>query len=36
MNPSGPFFFHLGASHQTTPLAHREKLALTPARAADL
>jgi glutamyl-tRNA reductase len=36
MTPSGPLFFHLGASHQTTPLAHREKLALPPARAAEL
>ncbi|AKC83904.1 glutamyl-tRNA reductase [Verrucomicrobia bacterium IMCC26134] len=36
MTPHGPLFFHLGASHQTTPLAHREKLALPPERAAEL
>lgn len=32
----GPLFFHLGASHHTTPLALREKLALPPERAAAL
>jgi glutamyl-tRNA reductase len=36
MTPPGPFLFHLGASHQTTPLAHREKLALPPERATEL
>jgi glutamyl-tRNA reductase len=36
MTPAGPFLFHLGASHQTTPLAHREKLALPAERAAEL
>ncbi len=36
MTPSGPFVFHLGASHHTAPLALREKLALPPERAADL
>jgi glutamyl-tRNA reductase len=36
MTPAVPYFFHLGASHQTTPLAHREKLALPPERAAEL
>lgn len=36
MSSEGPFLFHLGASHQTTPLAHREKLALPPERAAEL
>jgi glutamyl-tRNA reductase len=33
---AGPLLFHLGASHHTAPLALREKLALPPARAADL
>ncbi|MEN9841563.1 MAG: hypothetical protein RL376_1363 [Verrucomicrobiota bacterium] len=36
MNPSGPLLFHLGASHHNAPLALREKLALPPARAAEL
>ena len=37
MSPQlGPLFFHLGASHHTTPLALREKLALPPERAAAL
>ncbi len=34
--PAGPLLFHLGASHHTAPLALREKLALPPARAAEL
>ena len=35
-HPHGPLLFHLGASHHTAPLAVREKLALPPARAAEL
>jgi glutamyl-tRNA reductase len=35
-HPAGPLLFHLGASHHTAPLAVREKLALPPARAAEL
>lgn len=34
--PNGPILFHLGASHHTTPLALREKLALPPERVAEL
>lgn len=34
--PAGPLLFHLGASHQTAPLAVREKLALPPDRVAAL
>lgn len=36
MNSPGPLFFHLGASHQSAPLALREKIALSPERAAEL
>ncbi len=36
MSQTGPLLFHLGASHHTAPLAVREKLALPPARAAEL
>lgn len=36
MSAPGPLFFHLGASHQSAPLALREKIALPPERAADL
>jgi glutamyl-tRNA reductase len=36
MSSPGPLFFHLGASHQSAPLALREKIALPPERAADL
>ncbi len=36
MSPSGPLFFHFGASHQSAPLALREKIALPPERAAEL
>ncbi len=36
MSAPGPLFFHLGTSHHTAPLALREKLALPPARAAEL
>lgn len=34
--PDGPILFHLGASHHTTPLALREKLALPPERVDEL
>jgi glutamyl-tRNA reductase len=35
-HPVGPLLFHLGASHQTAPLAVREKLALPPERVEEL